>query len=228
MRSIARLVFRAAVVVALLGWGLWVVAPREPVDIAARFDSSRLPEDVTTYFLDRESVFDDIAPGVEKRIVWATEAGARAPYSLVYVHGFSATSEEVRPVPDDVARALAANLIYVRRAGHGRGGDALATATVADWAFDLDEALAVAERIGERTIVVSTSTGATLVAAALGEGREDKIDAVAMISPNFRIGDPKSAVLTFPFARYWVPPLFGKERSFEPMNEGHARYWTTR
>ncbi|MDD9978555.1 MAG: alpha/beta hydrolase, partial [Boseongicola sp.] len=63
--------------------------------------------------------------------------------------------------------------------------------------------------------------------AMLAEGRGDNVKGVAMISPNFRVANPAAAVLTFPAARTWVPALFGADRSFEPMNEGHAKWWTT-
>ncbi len=34
-------------------------------------------------------------------------------------------------------------------------------------------------------------------------------------------------LLTLPGARYWVPLLAGRERSFAPQNDGQATYWTT-
>jgi hypothetical protein len=48
-----------------------------------------------------------------------------------------------------------------------------------------------------------------------------------MVSPNFGINDPAAPLLTWPAARYWVPLLAGKTRSFEPRNEQQSIYWTT-
>jgi hypothetical protein len=34
--------------------------------------------------------------------------------------------------------------------------------------------------------------------------------------------------LTLPFARVWSPWNAGREREWQPQNEAHGRYWTTR
>ena len=96
--------------------GLFAFAPREPLDL-------------DSYLRDREAVVGGITPGTEKRILWAGAAGARTDWAVVYLHGFSATSEEIRPVPDRVAAGLGANLYFTRLAGYG-----LATA-VLTWPF---------------------------------------------------------------------------------------------
>ncbi|MDJ1017077.1 MAG: alpha/beta fold hydrolase [Paracoccaceae bacterium] len=204
---------------------LFAVGPREPVDLTATFDPSVIGADPEAYLARQEARFDDITPGVEKRILWAGEPGGRTKTALVYLHGFSATSEEIRPVPDQVAESLGANLIFTRLAGHGRSGPAMASGTIAAWTRDLDEALALANLIGDRLVVIGTSTGATLLAAALAEGRG--VDAAIFISPNFRIGNAAARILTWPAVRYWGPLVFGRERGFQALNPDHERYWTT-
>jgi alpha-beta hydrolase superfamily lysophospholipase len=228
VKSFLRWWGRWLIVILAIAAALWVVSPHEPVNLVSTFNASAVDADPSAYLARREAVFGDITPGAEKRIVWANGPGVRSGTVLVYVHGFSATSEEIRPVPDLIATALGANLIYTRLAGHGRDGPALAAASVADWVLDLDEALAIADQIGDRIVLVTASTGSTLAAAALTAGRDDRVAGLVMISPNFRIKNPLSAVLTFPAARIWVPLAFGSERAFEPANERHARWWTTR
>jgi pimeloyl-ACP methyl ester carboxylesterase len=56
----------------------------------------------------------------------------------------------------------------------------------------------------------------------------EQVAGIVMISPNFGINNPAAPILTWPAARYWAPVIAGAERSFEPRNEGQARYWTTR
>ena len=204
---------------------LWGLLPREKIDTTPRFDAAAIGADPEAYLAMREGVFDDITPGVEKSIRWAGEAGAATDIVLVYLHGFSATAQEIRPVTERLGDRIGANVVFTRLAGHGRGGDAMTAGNVADWIYDLDEALAIADRIGERTVLMGTSTGATLAMLALAEGRE--AEGVILISPNLKIANPLSAVLTFPAARSWVPALFGQERSWEPLSEAHATYWTT-
>ena len=146
---------------------------------------------------------------------------------MLYVHGFSATSEEIRPVPDRVARGLDANLVYTRLTGHGRSGAAMVKATGGDWIADMEEALAVAARVGERVLIIATSTGGTLAAiAAVDSPYRDRIAGIAFLSPNFGLSVPTWPVLAWPGARIWGPLLAGRERRFEPVNETHARFWT--
>jgi alpha-beta hydrolase superfamily lysophospholipase len=166
---------------------------------------------------------------VEKRILWAGAPGERTRHAVVYLHGFSATSQEIRPVPDRVAQALGANLFLTRLSGHGRTGEALAGATAGDWLEDTAEALAIGRAIGEEVVVIATSTGGTLAAiAATDASLIDRVKGIVFVSPNFGIRNPAAAILTMPLARHWLPVVAGRERSFEPVNAAHARYWTTR
>jgi alpha-beta hydrolase superfamily lysophospholipase len=210
--------------------GLWVFGPREPVETALRFDPAVIGEDIEAYLAEREARFDDIVEDAEKQLVWAFPASrAKTPVALVYVHGFSASPGEIRPTPDLAAEALGANLFYTRLAGHGRSDDAMAEPTVQDWLNDVAEAVAIGERIGERVVLIGTSTGGTLAAiAALHPDLKDRIAGIVFVSPNFKVQAAGSEVLTAPFARQLVPLIVGAERSFEPENELHAQFWTER
>lgn len=224
---------RGVLSVAVLGGAFWFVAPREGVDMPAPFDASRIGADLPGYLAAQEARFDDITQGTEKRIVWAGPTGVKTALSIVYLHGFSATSEEIRPVPDDVAAAMGANLFFARLAGHGRGGDAMAEPRAGDWITDTAEALAIGRRIGDRVLVISTSTGGTLAAIAaadpdLAPDLMQHVAGIVFVSPNFGLNNPASAILEMPLARYWGPLVAGKERSFDVLNEAHGTYWTSR
>lgn len=205
--------------------GIWAFGPTESVprvsNVPAETDLTALAERLAT----SEARFDDITPGTQKRIIFAREP-IKTEWSVVYVHGFSATSEEIRPVPDRVAQALGANLFYTRLTGHGRGGVALAEAKAADWIADLSEALAIGRSLGHKVMMMGTSTGGALVALSARDILESA-EAYILISPNFELQAAGSGLLTLPFARYFVPLLVGKERSWEPYNERHREYWTT-
>lgn len=208
---------------------IWALGPRDRLDVAIAFDASKLPGSLDTYLSTRELIFSDITPGTEKRIVWAGQPEARTPLAIVYLHGFSATSEEIRPLPDDVAAALGANLYFTRLAGHGRDGAALAAVTPEDWVLDLDEALAIGRQIGDRVILIGTSTGGTLAAlAAVDPARAEGLAGVVLVSPNFRLAPAASVILDLPWARKWGPWVAGAEQDFPPRNEDHARFWTMR
>lgn len=208
--------------------GLWFVAPQEPVDRKIAFDASIIGDDIAAYLQSSEERFADLRDGVQKRVVWADLPNAKTPLSIVYVHGFSATSEEIRPVPDRVAEGLGANLFYTRLVGHGRSGDAMAEATAGDWIEDMAEAMAIGRRLGDRVIVMSTSTGATLAAlAATDPDLSQGMAGVVLVSPNFGLASPAAKILDMPFARWWGPIVAGERRSFEASNDLHGQFWTT-
>lgn len=223
------LALRFAVGLFLLFAGLWVLAPRDAVDLKISFDPNAVGEDIESYLQNRESHFSNITPGTAKRIVWAGERGVKTPLSVIYLHGFSATSEEIRPVPDKVAQALGANLFYTRLAGHGRGAAAMAEPRAGDWIEDLAEALEVGRRIGDEVVVISTSTGGTLAAlAATDPALSQKVKGMVFVSPNFGLNSPAAFILSLPLARHWGPLVAGRERAFAPANADHERFWTTR
>ncbi|KAG1647717.1 Mycophenolic acid acyl-glucuronide esterase, mitochondrial [Nymphon striatum] len=219
---------RVLLLLLVVGAGLWFFAPREPVDTVISFDSNALGDNLDEYLSVSEGEFDDITEGVEKRIIWAGQKGEPTAISIVYIHGFSATSEEIRPVPDKLAALLGANLFYTRLKGHGRGGLAMTEPVAGDWLEDTAEALAIGRRLGEQVIVIATSTGGTAAAiAATDAALMQNVKGIAMISPNFRVRSPAAVVLEWPLVRSWAAIVAGAERSFAPHNEAHGKYWTT-
>ncbi len=228
MKTLGKFLMRLVGAVVVLVAVLYIFGPYEDAPLDLNFDEAKLADGVEAHFSQAEARFDDITPGTEKRVIWAGAPEAKTPISVVYVHGFSATSEEIRPVPDKVAEALGANLIFTRLQGHGRGSDALAEGTVAGWMGDMAEALAAARAAGERVIVISTSTGGTLVAAAATDPAMMRdVAGVVLVSPNFGINNGAAPMLTWPAARAWLPLLAGETRSFEPLNDQQEKYWTT-
>lgn len=228
MRKFGRILGR------LLLWGVialaavYVFGPTEPVDRSIAFDEASLPADLDAYLALEESAFPDIRPDTEKRIFWNGAAGEKTPLAVVYLHGFSASRQEISPVPEDVAKALGANMFMTRLAGHGRSNDALAEPLAGDWLEDTAEALAIGRRLGDRVVVIATSTGGTLAAIAATDAEMSRdIAGMVLISPNFGIEPVATFLLGLPWVRDWGPLLVGETRSFEPENEKSAMYWTT-
>ena len=208
---------------------LYLVGPRVATDTTVSFDPARIGDDPAAYLAASEARFNDIRPGLEKEIVWANSDRRRTPLSIVYIHGFSASKGEVRPLPDRVAAALGANLFYTRLAGHGRGGPAMADASVNAWVNDVAEALAIGRAIGERVVVIATSTGGSLAAwAATQPALSQDVAAMVLISPNFGVQAAGAGLLTGPWGGQIARLAIGPERGFEPANDLQAELWTTR
>lgn len=172
-----------------------------------------------------EAQVPHLRPGCEKRIIWAGDVATKTPLAVLYIHGFSATAEEVRPLPDLVAEGLGANIHYTRLTGHGQDGPAMGTATLADWQRDVDEALAIAQTIGDEVIVIGCSTGCTLATLALAQGASAR--AMIHLSPNFGLRNKAvQLLLDLPGSRHWAKYVAGSTRSFDPISTAHAAYWT--
>lgn len=214
----------------LLGAIIWLLGPRPGADTTVTFQSAAIGDDPAAYLTRTESRFNDIRAGNQKQIVWADPAvRARTPFAIVYVHGFSASAGEIRPVPDRVAAALGANLFFTRLTGHGRSdSDAMANASVNAWINDFAEAIAIGRMIGERVVVIATSTGASLaIWASTQPDFRDYIAGLVLVSPNLGPQAFGSFLLTAPFARNWVDLFIGERRSYKPLSAEQAANWTT-
>ena len=224
-----RLLVSAAVVIVLAA-GLFLAGPRVAADTTVTFDPAAIGPDPEAYLACVEAAVPSVRPGLAKEIVWADPATkAKTPIAIVYVHGFSASKGEVRPLPDRVAAALGANLFFTRLTGHGQDGAAMATGSVNAWVNDYAEALAIARTIGEKVVVVGVSTGASL--ASFAASRPDLFGDVAglvMISPNYGVQAAGAEILTMPWGAQIARLVAGAERGFEPLNELQAKLWTTR
>ncbi|WP_244498529.1 alpha/beta hydrolase [Aureimonas ureilytica] len=208
--------------------GLWVFGPREPARLEPQFSAAAIGDDPASYLARTEADVPNLRSNAEKEIVWAYPLSkAKTPIALVYVHGFSAAKGELRPLVDDVAKKIGANLFYTRLSGHGRNGAAMGEATVGDWVDDMAEAMAIGRRIGERVVVIGSSTGATLatLAASRPDLSQDMAGLVAL-SPNYGLQNWRSFALTLPFARKLLPYLQDETYSYTPLNDAFTANWT--
>lgn len=206
------------------GLAVWFFGPRVPVDPAVRFDAAAIGEDVGAYLAAEENAVPGLTTTTAKEIVWADPSTrARTPISIVYVHGYSGDKRELRPVPDEVAARLGANLFLTRLSGHGLDFAALAQPTANDWLNDVVEAIEIGRRLGDRVVLMSTSTGGTLTAWAASLGLTDDVAGFVMVSPNFELQDWRGRLATLPFAERALPFLVGpgfELQLAEPADDG--------
>jgi len=218
-RESAGAAFVLVAALVLLGPRATVREELHPVDVAG---------DVDAWLAASEATVPHLRAGDQKEVVWVDSAGRKTPFVVVYLHGFSADRHEIAPVPRLLADSLGANLFYTRFRGHGRDGAAMGEIEANDWLQDVVEALAVARRLGDRIVLVGTSTGGTLAtwAAARPELAED-VAALLLVSPNFYPRDPTSRLLLWPWGGRLAELIVGPERCWEAYNEAQARHWTT-
>ena len=220
--------FKYLLVFLIVVGGVFLLGPRPDTNTTVTFDPASLPADLDAYLADSEKDIANLTPGAEKQIIWNNpDTREKTEIAIVFMHGFSATNREIRPVPDRVAKSLSANLYFTRFKGHGRDGEGLAEATTQAWANDAAEAMAIGERLGEKVIIISVSTGGTLATwTAAQPDLTKKLAGIAFISPNFAVNSLPTWLPNIPWAETIFPAIFGSERSWEPKNEEHNKWWT--
>ena len=216
-----------AAAAALLGAVLYLNTPPALVNAAL---APELPDDIDAWLAGRERQVASqyaLIPDTEKRVTWYGEPGERTAWVVVSLHGFSATRQETAPLAERVATALAANLFETRLSGHGRAQQPMHAVRAEDWLADAAEALAIGARLGEKIVVIGTSTGGTLALAMSDHDTAAAVSDIVLISPNLQPRDDKAAWLTRPAGPLIAKLVNGDTRSWEAHNEQQARYWST-
>lgn len=181
------------------------------------------------WLMASEKPFTDMKPGNAKGITWAGKPGERAPWSVVYLHGFSASRLETAPLADKVAQALGANVFHTRLTGHGLASvEAMGNASVQDWLADTVEALQIGKVLGDKVLVIGVSTGATLATWAALSPQAKDIAAMVFVSPNFGPKDKRADLVNGPWGMQIALAMEGPTRGWTPENAAEANAWTTR
>lgn len=141
-----------------------------------------------------------LKPDNEARIAWFNDSlKQKTEYAIVYLHGFSASQEEGDPVHLDFAKRYGCNLYLSRLADHGVDTtEALLYFTADRFWETAKEALAIGKQLGNKVILVSTSTGGT-AALKLAADYPDDVHALINLSPNIRINNPAAFLLNDPW-----------------------------
>lgn len=207
---------------------IYLAGPRVSLDTRLRVID--LPEDLDAHLKTAENRFTDITPGAEKTIAWADPIRKhKTRYAFIYLHGFSATRQESAPVPGNIASHYNSNIYYTRLAGNGRSDDAMTNGSVNRWINDANEALAIASRIGEETIIIGCSTGASLGWWIANQDElSPSISALVFFSPNLGVKDPRANILLYPWGAQIARAVIGEYRSSTPISDEHNKYWACR
>jgi len=137
-----------------------------------------------------------LRPNNEARIVWANDSTRqKTAYSIVYIHGFSASQEEGNPVHKNIAKQFGCNLYLARLAEHGIDtSEQLLNLTADNYWKSAQLALAIGKQLGNKVILMGTSTGGTQ-ALQLAATYPNDVAALVLYSPNIAINDPNAWIL---------------------------------
>jgi pimeloyl-ACP methyl ester carboxylesterase len=201
--------------------------PADPAYLAAMpvVPSGATP--LQEYIRDHEAKHR-LKPDNEARIVWANDSTkSKTEYSLVYLHGFSASQAEGDPVHRDIAKQFGCNLYLSRLAEHGIDTpEALVHLTSDKYWESAKEALAIGQELGNKVILVGTSTGGTLALKLAAE--YPQVYALVLLSPNIAINDPNAWMLNNPWglqiARLVKGSKYNESDDTRPI---YRQYWNT-
>lgn len=212
----------------LVGLAVFMLGPKPDANVELTFEEGDIGDDPVAYLESSEANIANLIPGAEKEIIWNNPADRqRTKLSVIYIHGFSATKHETRPVPDNIAEALGANLYFSRMTGHGRDGEGLAEASAQDWVNDFAEAIAIGEKLGEKVVVIATSNGAAITTHGLSNpDLSENVAAAVYMSPNFELRGISTWLANIPWAEKILPLLGGDTQHWNPENELHGKWWT--
>ncbi len=211
---------------------LYLAGPRVSYDPIAS-PEIEVPYGLTIEGLDdfvdgKESAFQNIRLDNEARIIWADSTHAKTPYAVVYLHGFSASHEEGKPIHTDFANRYGCNLFLARLANHGLAGEESMTDLTPNGLIEsAKEAVAIGQVLGDDVIVMSTSTGGTL-SIYLAGANPDLIDAMILYSPNIEIADQSTKILTKPWGLQLGKLIAGDFRTFDDTEPLEDQFWTSK
>ena len=183
-------------------------------------------------YVSRQESLHKLKPDNEARIVWANDSlKNKTPYSIVYLHGFSASQAEGDPVHSNIAREFGCNLYLSRLSQHGIDTtEPMMNLTADNYWQSAEEALAIGKQLGEKVILVGTSTGGTN-ALQLAAAYPGDVSALVLMSPNIAINNPNAWLLNNPWGLQIAKLVTGKDH-IEPDSADTAalrrQYWYTR
>lgn len=166
----------------------------------------------------------NIREGNHSRVIWADSVTTKTEYAVVYLHGFSASPAENESLYTNFASRYKTNLYAPRLYKHGLNDkEPLLDFTAEGYLESAKKGLAIGQKMGEKVILICTSTGAT--AGLYLAANHPKIHALILISPNIDVYDTNSNLITKPWGEQILKAVYGGNyQTWEPPN-GADQFW---
>ncbi|MBO9199928.1 MULTISPECIES: alpha/beta hydrolase [Niastella] len=178
-------------------------------------------------YIQQQEAGHKIKPDNEARVVWANDSlKNKTEYALVYLHGFTASQGEGDPVHRDLAKKFGCNLYLSRLAEHGIDTtEPMVNLTADNYWETAKEALAIGKQLGNKVILVGTSTGGTMALKLAAEYPD--VYALILMSPNIEINDGTAWILNNPWGLQVARMVKGsKYLDSDDHREAYRKYWT--
>jgi esterase/lipase len=164
----------------------------------------------------------------EARILWVNDSSKKkTEFAVVYIHGFSASQEEGDPVHYEFAQKFGCNLFLNRLEDHGIDTIEPLLNVTADRLWNsAKEAYAIGKQIGNKIILMATSTGGTLALKLASEYPD--IAGLILLSPNIAINDPNAWLLNNPWGLQIARLVKGRYNHSKDTTTVYAQYWDSK
>jgi esterase/lipase len=180
-------------------------------------------------FVAKQEATLDIKPDNQAQIIWADTAKQKTEYAILYLPGFTASQAEGDPIHKNIAKKFGSNLYLARLYGHGLKDTlhAFEDFTVDKYWESAKQAFAIAKQLGNKVIIMSTSTGGTLSLKLAAEYQG--IAAQLMMSPNIAINDPNAWLLNNPWGKQIGKLVKGTDTLYSGRQDTtYKKYWYSR
>jgi pimeloyl-ACP methyl ester carboxylesterase len=199
-------------------------APDKPVYNEVMPEVPQQPDALEKYIQEQEQRHV-IKPDNQARIIWHDSSHRKTEYAIIYLHGFSASQKEGDPVHQLFAKNFGCNLYLSRLADHGIDTTETLLLFTADRVWNsAKEALAIGQALGEKVIVMSTSTGGTL-ALMLAAKFPNHVHALINLSPNIQLKDPAAFILNDPWGLQIARMVVGGDSRMTDATKEESAYW---
>ena len=206
---------------------LYYVGPRLPrIPLNTELPAIAVSLDSLETYIEGKDAGLPVKPGNGGEIVWADSAGKTTPYVLLYLHGFSASRYEGYPITHDFIKEFGVNAYLPRLAAHGLDvPEPLLDMTPVNLYNSAKEALVIAHKLGQKVVIMATSTGCTL-ALMLAADYPRLVDGLILYSPNIQIKNNFAPLLSGP----WGLQIHGGKyyRSSDALGSEDCKYWNCR
>ncbi|HEY4062421.1 MAG TPA: alpha/beta hydrolase [Puia sp.] len=229
MRNKGRSFVRIVLIVLLVLFVAYLLGPSPSTPVYSK-EMPAVPSQPAALeaYISGQEAQHKLKPDNEARIVWANDSTkAKTEYALVYLHGFSASQGEGDPVHRYIAKKYGCNLYLARMAEHGIDTvDAMVNLTADIYWESAKQALAIGRQLGNKVILMGTSTGGTF-ALQLAATYPDQVAALVLLSPNIAINDPNAWLLNNHWGLQIAHMVTGgnyieEKRDFGPL---YRQYW---
>jgi pimeloyl-ACP methyl ester carboxylesterase len=212
--------------------GLGIIYMLGPTPAEPKFSKvmPTVPEEAVALedFILKNERKHNLKPDNEARVVWADSAKQKTEYAIVYLHGFSASYKEGDPIHFRMAQQFGCNLFLSRLADHGIDTTEVLMQFTADRFWEsAKEALAIGKALGNKVILVSTSTGGT-AALLLAAMYPEDVHALINMSPNIAINDAAAFLLNNPWGLQIARIVLGSNYREWAGSAERLRYWNNK